>query len=114
MRKWLLLLAAFLLSGWGAGQDYTVGVRLSTVEAVALVSVEVSAGELFGVRVAPIIQGEVRTDWHDVSAVIMGGMGFTYLPPDSTLAVQVNVLYRALFDSGPVRGVPELSIVVVW
>lgn len=114
MRKWLLLLAAFLLSGWGAGQDYTVGVRLSTVEAVALVSVEVSAGELFGVRVAPIIQGEVRTDWRVVSFTALAGVGLTYLPSDSTFAVQANFLYRVLFNSGSVSGVPEFSIVVIW
>lgn len=112
----LLLLAVVLaLVGSAAGQQFTVAARASLDGLSAQGTLEVRAYELGDIRVAPVVTATVAwRDWSEVEASVLAGIAATWLPPDSTLAIQLQVHYRVLWTHGAgARAGPELYLGVV-
>lgn len=109
-----LTVALFVLSSFVAAQSFTVGFRANFDELVILGTAEVATGQLGDIRVSPIVQAQVRTNYTDFSGHVMGGLQFLWLPPDSTVSVIATVLYRHVWRSLDTPSGPELAVTVVF
>lgn len=114
-RSLAVVLAVVAFSGVAAAQSFSGGVRATLDGLTTQFTVEVDAVELLGLRVAPVVTVTAGLDaWQDVTASALGGLAITWLPPDSVWAVQAQVHYRVLWETGnQARAGPELLVGIV-
>lgn len=104
----------FLFGTLGSAQTFSGGVRLNTQEVAASVTLEVQAFELANWRVAPIVTATATFDWEAWTADALAGLSVSYSPPDSRLAVLIQVHYKLVWSNHERTQIPELFIGFVF
>lgn len=114
MRRSFMLLAALLFVAAAQAQTFSVAARAGLDALSVQATLEVSAYELGDLRVAPVVTftGTLEA-WRDLEASVLAGLAVTWLPPESTWAVQVQAHYRLVWSTHDARAGPELYVGLV-
>lgn len=114
MKRIAVILTALLATTFGSAQTFSGGVRLNTQEVAASVTFEIQAFELADWRIAPIVTATATFDWEEWTADALAGLSVSYSPPDSRLAVLIQVHYKLVWSNHERTQIPELFIGFVF
>jgi len=112
-----ILIALLILGALGAAsaQGFRVNggfdLQPLTPSFNAVVTVERPSFDLFGVRWGPVATFKLQTDFTDVSAQLLTGMGGAIVLPDANWAIKVKLLVNTELQTGvPLTVGPDFQV----